>query len=377
MTAERDRFEATEGARLMRAVVTTGNGGYERLELRDVPVPVPGPGEVLLRVLAAGVNNTEINTRLGWYSAAVTSDTAGTSVTQDDQRPDGGWNAPTPFPFIQGADCCGRVVEVGPGVDPERVGDRVLVRSCMRQADAAEQAGVWLGVDVDGAFAEYLAVPADEAFTVESDWSDAELATVPCAYGTAENMLQRAGVSAGERVLVTGASGGVGSALVQLARRRGAHVTAIAGRAKLEPLRALGAERTLPRGEDPVAALGEQSVDVVLDTVGGPEVPALLAVLRRGGRYATCGAIAGPIVSLDLRTLYLKDLTMFGSTTWDEGVFGDLVSYVERGEIRPVLAQTFPLDRIVEAQEAFLAKRHVGKLVLLPPAEDDHTTRGS
>ena len=373
MTPDTDRFTPADDAPLMRAVVTTGNGGYERLEVRDVPVPAPGPGEVLLRVLAAGVNNTEINTRLGWYSPSVTTDTAGSVQAPGVEVSDGGWNAPTPFPFVQGADCCGRVTAVGRGVDASRIGTRVLVRACMLpEGDTAP--GVWFGIDTDGAFAEYTTVAASEAFPVESDRTDAELASLPCAYGTAENMLHRAGVAAGEHVVVTGASGGVGSALVQLARRRGAHVTAIAGQDKLAQLHELGAERTVARGQDPVAAIGAQSVDVVLDTVGGDGTAGVLELLRRRGRFATCGAIAGPIVQIDLRTVYLRDLTLFGCTTWAEPVFADLLSYVERGEIRPLVARTFALEDIVEAQEEFLAKRHVGKLVLLPPAEESSAT---
>ena len=119
----------------MLAVVTTGNGGLDKLEYREVRRPEPGDGEVLVRVLAAGVNNTEINTRVGWYSAAVDAATGRDAETQETaavQRADGGWNAPTPFPFIQGTDCCGRVDEVGPGGDRSLLGRRVLVRPCMR-----------------------------------------------------------------------------------------------------------------------------------------------------------------------------------------------------------------------------------------------------
>ena len=212
------RFDITGACRLMKAVVTTGNGGYDRLEYLDVPVPTPGPGEVLLEVLAAGVNNTEINTRLGWYSSSVTTDTASQAVAGDDaaaERADGGWNQPTPFPFIQGTDCCGRVVDVGPGGDRSLAGARVLVRACMRRGGFGSMDSVWMGSDFDGAFAQFVKVPASEVFVVDCDWSDAELATIPCAYGTAENMLHRAGVDAGEHVLVTGASGGVGSAAVR------------------------------------------------------------------------------------------------------------------------------------------------------------------
>jgi NADPH:quinone reductase-like Zn-dependent oxidoreductase len=129
----------------------------------------------------------------------------------------------------------------------------------------------------------------------------------------------------------------------------------------------LGADRVVNRGDNLVGALGQNTVDVVVDLVVGPQWPELLDVLRRGGRYASAGAIAGPIVEFDLRTLYLKDLTLFGCTFQEDLVFENLVGYIERGEIRPVVAKTYPLQDIVQAQEDFLAKRHTGKLVLVPP----------
>ncbi len=352
----------------MKAVVTTGNGGYERLEYRDVPVPTPAGGEVLLQVLAAGVNNTEINTRLGWYSSTVTSGTVDATAQENGGvKADGGWNLATPFPFIQGTDCCGRVVAVGPGGDEGAIGSRVLVRACMRESGFGSWDNLWMGSDFDGAFAQFVKVPAGEIFEVDCDWSDAELGTIPCAYGTAENMVHRARVQDGERVLVTGASGGVGSAVVQLAKRRGGIVTAVAGKAKMEPVRAIGADRVITRGDDVVAALGEESVDVVVDNVAGPAFGKLLEVLKRGGRYVSSGAIAGPLVTLDMRTFYLKDLTLIGCTAWDEPVFPNLIGYIERGELRPLLAKTFPLDQIADAQREFLEKKHFGKLVLIPP----------
>jgi len=354
----------------MKAVVTTGNGGFDRLAWCDVPVPTIGPGEVLLRVLAAGVNNTEINTRLGWYSSTVTTATDAAAAVEEERpthKPDGGWNIATPFPFIQGTDCCGRVVATAPDVDPVLVGRRVLVRACMRPQGFGSMDNIWMGSDFDGAFAEFVKVPAAEVFEVRCDWTDAELASIPCAYATAENMLHRARAMAGEHVLVTGASGGVGSAAVQLARRRGARVTAIAAASKADAVRALGAERVIDRDADAVALLGEESVDLVVDNVAGPHFGAMLKVLRRGGRYASSGAIGGPIVSLDMRTFYLKDLTLVGCTAWDEPVFPNLVGYIERAEIRPLVAATFPLERIADAQREFLEKRHVGKFVLIPP----------
>jgi NADPH:quinone reductase-like Zn-dependent oxidoreductase len=283
-------------------------------------------------------------------------------------RDDGGWNAATPFPLIQGTDCCGRIVAVGPGGDPSSIGARVLVRACMRPHGFASPQTVWLGVDFDGAFAQFVKVTASETFAVDCDWSDADLATIPCAYGTAENMLHRARPQPGARVLITGASGGVGSAAVQLAKLRGAQVVAVASAAKHDRLRAIGADELLDRRTDPVAALGKESVDLVLDNVVGSGFPAMLEVLRRGGVYASSGAIAGPIVELDMRKAYLKDLTLIGCTAWDAPVFPNLITYIERREIRPLLQRTYPLADIVTAQRDFGEKSHVGKLVLIPPA---------
>jgi len=351
----------------MTAVVTVGTGGFEMLELQQVPIPVPGTGEVRVRVLAAGVNNTEINTRLGWYSAAVThstSDTASDAARPDAavHRPDGGWNDATPWPLIQGTDCCGIVDELGAGVDPALRGRRVIIRACMRSDGWDSLENVWMASDFDGAFAEYVKVPASEVFPVDCDWSDAELGAIPCAYGTAENMIRRAGVRQGDRVLVTGASGGTGSASVQLARRRGAHVVAMASLPKFDAVRRLGAHEVIERDTIP----HPQSFDVVVDNVAGPGFSAALDSVVRGGRYVSSGAIAGPIVELDMRTFYLRDIHMIGCTAWEEPVFPDLIGYIERGEIRPVVAKTFPLAEIVRAQQEFLTKAHVGKFVLIP-----------
>jgi NADPH:quinone reductase-like Zn-dependent oxidoreductase len=223
-----------------------------------------------------------------------------------------------------------------------------------------------LGSDCDGGFAQFTVAPSRESHAVHSDLSDEELAAVPCAYSTAENMLHRAVVGS-ERVLVTGASGGVGLAAVQLAKRRGATVTAVCSRAKAADVLAQGADQTVDRGTDLVGALGAASVDAVVDLVGGSGCSQLLDLLRAGGRYAISGAIAGPMAEIDLRTLYLKDLSILGCTFQEDVVFDNLVGYVERGEVRPLVFRTYPLEEIVQAQRDFLDKQHIGKLVLVPP----------
>ena len=360
---------------LMWAAVTVGSGGLDKLEFKQVERPRPKDGEVLLLVLSAGLNNTDINCRLSWYSASVTDAT--NDLTSAEAKEDGGWDKPTPWPLIQGTDCCGRVVGAGAGVSAERraelIGRRVLVRCCQRTNAAGGGASmdtVWFASDYDGAFAQYVVVPAGEVFPVSDacGWSDIELGSIPCAYGTSENMLHRARVEAGMSVLVTGASGGVGSATVQLAKRRGARVIAVCGRAKADAVRELGADQVLVRGEhELVATLGAESIDVAVDNVAGSGFADVLAVLRRGGKYVSSGAIGGPVVQLDMRTMYLHDLTLIGSTAWDEGVFENLISYIERGEIKPLVARTFPLSEIAAAQTEFLKKEHVGKFVLVPP----------
>ena len=366
-----ERLVLSPGQKSMKAVVTTGNGGYDQLDYRDVPMPVLAAGELLLKVLAAGVNNTEINTRMGWYSSSVTSGTAQFAAgdSQPGQCDDGGWNETTPFPFIQGTDCCGEVVGQANDVETDWTGARVLVRACMRLRGFDSLDHIWMASDFDGAFAQYVKVPASEVFKVDCDWTDVELATIPCAYGTAENLVHRAAVEAGDHVLVTGASGGVGSAVVQLAKRRGARVTAVVGASKIAALAQLEIERIIERGTDLIGELGESSVDVVVDNVAGPGFEPLLKLLRRGGRYASSGAIAGPMVSLDMRDFYLKDLRLLGCTAWDEPVFPNLVGYIERGEIIPLVAGTFALEDIAVAQREFLEKQHFGNFVLLPPGQ--------
>jgi NADPH:quinone reductase-like Zn-dependent oxidoreductase len=354
----------------MRAMVLTGHGGLDRYEWHeDWPTPAPAPGEVLIRVAACGLNNTDVNTRSGWYSKAVSAPTTGIAHpdSPDDEPAWGG--TPIAFPRIQGADICGRIVAVGAGVDPARIGARVISDTWLRDPDnlTNKDGTGYIGSERDGGFAEYCALPARNALIVSCDLSDAELATFSCSYSTAEGMLSRAGVTADDTVLIPGASGGVGGALVQLARLRGATVIAMASPAKQAQVAALKPDLILPRTPDDLrAALGAHRVTVVADVVGGTAFPTLIEMLERGGRYVTSGAIAGPVVSLDLRTLYLKDLSFFGSTVINLDVMPRLIRHIETGAIHPVLAATYPLSQLAAAQTAFIEKRSVGNIVVMP-----------
>ena len=349
----------------MSAVLTSGHGGFDKLVFRDdVEVPKPKSDQVLIKVLGAGINNTDINTRTAWYSKSVTGETNSKEGLDDD----GGWaGEPLKFPIIQGADCCGVIVAVGDDVESDRVGERVLVRTMQQYSVSYRPYECWtMGSECDGAFAEYMVAYSDESFKIESDWTDVELASIPCAYSTAENLLERSGVKADEVVMITGASGGVGSAAIQLAKRRGANVIAISSKEKASQVQEIGADQVINREDKLRDSIESESVDVVIDLVAGKEWGNLLEVLKRGGRYAAAGAIAGPIVELDVRTLYLKDLVLIGCTFQDRQVFNNLIGYIERNEIKSLVAKTYPLKDIVEAQKDFMSKKYAGKLVLIP-----------
>jgi NADPH:quinone reductase-like Zn-dependent oxidoreductase len=360
----------------MRAVLLTGHGGLEKLEFRDdVPVPGVGPGEVLVRVLASSVNNTDINTRTSWYSEEVQS-----AITEkgaqvgfgDAEGHSSGWSGEAlVFPRIQGADICGEIAAVGPSVPKTRIGERILADVWIRDEEDPlniEKAAC-IGSEIDGGFAEYATIPQSCAHQITSRMSATELASFPCAYTTAENLVSRPSVSSGDVVLITGASGGVGSAAIQLCIRRGARVIAMASAQKHDDILALGAEKCLPRQVDDLkvalTSIGFGSgVDVVLDPVCGPGFGQFIGALKPRGRYASCGAIAGPIVTFDARDLIYSDLEFYGATVAPKYVFEDLVGYIERGEIRPVVAKEFDLSDLAAAQEEFARKTYVGKIAI-------------
>ena len=331
----------------MRAAVFRHS--YEPLSIEDVSLPPVGAHDVKVKIITCSICHTDM------------------------QFIDQGMAPNMKPPIILGHEIAGIIEETGADVKKFKAGDRVVLPATIT-CNSCLACKSWnethcenikrIGIDINGGFAEYTRVAARHAYPVESNLSDLELASFPCSYSTAENMLTRAAVKSGETVLVTGASGGVGSAAVQLALARGARVLAVTSAGKAGKLKALGADQTLDRNADYLSALGAEQVDVVIDLVAGPKWPSLLDVLRPGGRYAVAGAIAGPLVELDVRTLYLKDLSFFGCTVLEPDVFGNLIRRIERADIAPLVAETYPLREIGAAQQAFAEEGYIGKIVL-------------
>jgi NADPH:quinone reductase-like Zn-dependent oxidoreductase len=345
----------------MRAVLLTGHGGPDKLQLNTSwPVPDVAADEVLVKVGACGINNTDIWVREGAYGSA-----------DDPDKVSSFGDSPLQFPLIQGADIAGVIVATGADIEAARSGERVLVDFGIYAGSGDDiPSHDYIGSGRPGGFAEYVSVPAQNVHAVDTNLTDAELATFCCAYVTGEHMLRRARVTAGERVLVTGASGGVGSGVIQLCRARGAIPYAIVGAGKEEVIKEVGAEDTVTRGKDDLidavgTMMGGERVDVIVDTVSGPMLPDLLEVLKPRGRYATCGAMGGAVVEIDMRRIYLKNLEIYGATQGTRRDFATIRDYALSGAIRPLLAGTYPLADIGRAQDDFKRKNFVGKLVVV------------
>ena len=344
----------------MRAAVLTRFGGPTAVELRTVADPEPGPGQVRVRVGAAATNNTDLWTREGAYGLP--------------GRPDAlaGWLGPVDFPRIQGGDVAGTVDVVGPGGDEGLLGRRVLVDPATYADSEGDHEPILVGVlgsEADGGFAEYVVVAADSVHDVTgSPLTDAELACLPIAYGTAMGMLERGAIGPGETVLVTGASGGVGLAAVQLAAARGCRVIAQTSAGKEDLVRESGADEVVDREATGLAELVPEGLDAVIDVVAGPQLDRLLPTLRAGGSWVIAGAVAGATVSLDLRRLYLHNLRLVGSTMHEPAHFATLAGHARRGSVHPRVAASFALEEIHAAHEMLAGRAHVGKIVVLPGA---------
>ncbi|GIJ10977.1 zinc-binding dehydrogenase [Micromonospora andamanensis] len=353
----------------MRAVQIIRHGGPDVLTEAEVAVPIPAAGEVLVRVSAAALNNTDLWTREGAYGSP------------EDPTTLSGWRGPVEFPRIQGADVAGRVVSVGAGVDGSLVGRRVVVDPASYDAEGPDANPVGLmGSERDGGYAEYVTAPARQVHDMtEAPLADDQLAALPTAYGTALGMIERGRLRKGETALVSGASGGVGLALVQIARARGARVLAISSAGKVDAVRQAGAHEVVDRANgvvEQIRAIAPEGIDVGLDVVAGDLVAEGLPAVRDGGRWVVAGALGGYQVAFDVRRLYLHNVQLIGSSMHTPAHFELLMDLARRGEIAPVISATFPLHEAARAQEELAHRRHVGKIVLIPPGRRQSPAAG-
>lgn len=370
----------------MAAMVLTGHGGVDKLVYRDdVPTPVPARGEVLVRVTATAKNNTDRKAREGLYPTRDKGEQTSFQM---------GGSPTLTFPRIQGADVAGRVVAVGEGVDPERIGERGLLDFNLYADDRRDinLTPDYYGHGADGGFAEYIAVPSDQFHSIANpELADAELAAMGlCSYQTALHMLNVAGVKSGERVLVTGASGGVGTALIQLCRIMGAIPYALSQRDKAQALMDLGAEAVLERSsmEDFVDRVreitGNRPFDAVMDLAGGEMtdrfIDAMIFNMKARSTYprlSIAGASAGNLSEIMWTRIYLYQVQIFGVSHGTREEAEQLVAWIRSGQLKPVLHGAFRLSDLHAAEEYFVNRgsNYLGKIVIVPDAQwEEHGT---
>lgn len=362
----------------MKAMVLTGYGGIDRLQYRDVATPSPGPGEVLVQVTATAKNNTDRKAREGLYPTKK-------GEMQSFQM---GGEPTLRFPRIQGADIAGRVVAVGEGVSESRLGERGLLDFNIY---ANERRDInltpdYYGHGADGGYAEYAALPAEQFHHIPNpELSDAEVAAMGmCSYQTAMHMLTSAGITAGERVLVTGASGGVGTALIQLCRILGAIPYALSQQDKSDALLTLGAEAVLDRADiatfvDRVKAeTGGKPFDAVMDLVGGEMtdifIDAMIFDMNARSSYprlSIAGASGGNISEILWTRIYLYQVQIFGVSHGTREEAEQLVAWIREGQLKPVLHGAFALSDLHRAEEYFMnrASNFLGKIVIVPDSQ--------
>ncbi|WP_311946120.1 zinc-binding dehydrogenase [Halomonas piscis] len=364
----------------MAAMSLTGHGGVEKLVYRqDVPVPSPGPGEVLVQVTATAKNNTDRKAREGLYPTEDKADVTSFAM---------GGEATLTFPRIQGADVVGRVAAVGEGVEDSRIGERGLLDfnlypNARRHLNLTPD---YYGHGADGGFAEYVAVPADQFHAVNNpELADAELAALGmCSYQTAYHMLTASEVSAGERVLVTGASGGVGTALIQLCRIIGAVPYAVSTPAKADDLQALGAEAVIDRHDLPtfvervLEATDGAPVDAVMDLVGGEMttlfIDTMIQNMARRGTYprlSIAGASGGNVSEILWTRIYLYQVRISGVSHGTRAEAEQLIGWIREGQLKPVLHGAFRLSALHEAEHYFVNRGSgfLGKIVIVPDSQ--------
>ncbi|MCZ0925914.1 zinc-binding dehydrogenase [Halomonas janggokensis] len=364
----------------MAAMLLTGHGGIEKLEYRqDVATPKPQAGQVLVQVTATAKNNTDRKAREGLYPTKDKGDVTSFAM---------GGEPTLTFPRIQGADVAGRVVAVGEGVDASRIGERGLLDFNLYADDRRDinLTPDYYGHGADGGYAEYIAVPSDQFHHVPNPaLHDAELAAMGmCSYQTAYHMMTSAGIGAGERVLVTGASGGVGTALIQLCRVVGAIPYAVSQPDKADALIALGAEAVIDRGDLPtfvdrvLANTDGQPIDAVMDLVGGEMTNLFIDTMivdmqhrKRYPRLSIAGASGGNLSEVMWTRIYLYQVQIFGVSHGTREEAEQLIAWIRSGELKPVLHAAFKLSELHDAERYFVNRgsNYLGKIVIVPDSQ--------
>lgn len=343
---------------MMKAVFFRQHGGLDILESGYQPEPTPGPGEVLLRVKACALNHLDLWTRQGMPGIKI------------------------PLPHILGCDVAGEVAKLGHGVRGAKEGQRVVVapgiscgrcRFCRQGWDSLCDDYKILGLQTNGGYAEYVKVPARNLISVSKKLTFEEWASIPLVFLTAWHMLHtRAQLKKGETVLIHAAGSGVGSAALQIAKYLGARVfTTVGSPEKIRPAKALGADEVINyREKDFVAEVKRltknRGVDVVFEHIGPETFSKSLAALSKKGRVVTCGVTSGPLVNLDLRFVFVRQLSIFGSYMGGFKEFQRVIRRVERGRFKAVVDKVFPLKEAREAQARMLERKNFGKIVLVP-----------
>jgi NADPH:quinone reductase-like Zn-dependent oxidoreductase len=342
----------------MKAVLLNKHGGPEILEYGDFPTPEPGPKEALVRLKAMALNGLDLWVLEGWPGFKIE------------------------YPHIIGADGAGEIAALGPQVSDWKLGDRVVINPnfscgkcefCLAGKDNQCQYWALLGEHRRGTFAEFVLVPTQNLYAIPDGFDERVAAAASMAYHTAwHSLITRGGLQAGEQVLVVGASGGVNTASIDIAKFAGATVYVVGSNSdKLTVAESIGADHLIDRSKEEnwsktvYYLTGKRGVDVVVDNVG-KSFPLSFRAVRKGGRILTVGNSGGPKVEIDNRYIFGKHLSLIGSTTGTRNEYKTVMDLLYEGKFTPILDRTYPLSKAAEAEKRLQHGEQMGKITLVP-----------